>query len=131
MSRLKFVFIVALACAGCSPAGFQDPTYQRQVAELLRGKSTGKVASAGAAKSTTTGWATLKGVFKFDGSAPPTGAMSTAGKDAQVCGQQVPVQSLVVDSATGGIANVVIFARSKVSRIFEGGKKEHQRLFDQ
>ena len=132
MTKSNFVLlVVALTCAGCSPAGFQDPMYQRQAAELLRGKSTAKAATAGAAKSTTTGWATLKGVFKFDGSAPPAGAMSTAGKDVQVCGQQVPVQSLEVDSATGGIANIVIFARSKVSRVFDGGKKEHERVFDQ
>src|SRR6185437_10393601 len=82
-----------LACVGCSPAGFQDPMYQRQVADGLRGKSGGKAAVASQAKSTSTGWATLKGVFKYDGSAPPSGDVSTAGKDSQVCGQQVPVQS--------------------------------------
>jgi hypothetical protein len=125
------LLLVPLAFAGCSPVGFTDPMYQRQVADALRGKSAGKAASTEAAKSTSTGWATLKGVFKFDGSAPPTGEVSTAGKDAQVCGQQVPVQSLEVDRDSGGIANIVIFARSKVSRVFESGKKGQEHVFDQ
>ena len=42
----------------------------------------------------------------------------------------MPNQSLIVDGSKG-IANVVIFARSKVSRVFDGAKKGGQQLFDQ
>ena len=116
---------------GCGSRVQADPAVQLQVATALRSKGESKAASASTAvASTTTGWATLKGVFKFAGAAPPQGTLS-AGKDKEVCGEQVPNESLVVDSGSLGISNVVIFARSKMSRVKASDKKGTQKLFDQ
>ena len=57
-----------------------------------------------------TGWATLRGTFKLDGTPPANPALSV--QDPAMCapgGKTVYSQSVVVDPATKGIANVVIY----------------------
>jgi len=123
--------LVLLAAGGCGQGMQIDPAPQVQAAMALRA-SGGQKATHAAAVSTGTGWGTLKGVFKFSGNAPAEGFLSTAGKDGAVCGAQVPIQSLEVDSGTKGIANVIVFAR-KVSRVYDAYKKAEgkPREFDQ
>jgi len=62
--------------------------------------------------ATAAEWASLKGRFVFDGT-PPTPAVITADKDVEVCGKHKLVNEEVVVSEDGGLANVVIFVRSK------------------
>ena len=126
--------LTAAALSGCGSAMSADPRPQREVVEKLRekgaagstGDSTAAVASGG------TGWGHLKGVFKLAGTAPAPSKLSVE-KDLQVCGRH-PIfdQGLVVDSASGGIANVLVFAR-KVSREFPEYKSAApgETLFDQ
>ena len=57
-------------------------------------------------------WATLKGRFVIDGDAPAA-AKITADKDVEVCGKHNLVNEEVVVSEGNGLANVVIFVRSK------------------
>ena len=123
---------VMLLIAGCSQGVQIDPAPQEQLALALRKAGGGQKSTAHAAVSTGTGWGTLKGVFKFAGGPPAGSFMSTAGKDTAVCGMQIPMQSLEVDSSTKGIANVIIFAR-KVPRVFDAYKKAagQKREFDQ
>lgn len=78
----------------------------------------GGSAEAVVAEATGTGWGTLKGRFLYAGDPPKLGFVSTGGKDGAVCGAQVPNQALVVDSATKGIANIVLYAR-KAPRVFK------------
>ena len=55
-------------------------------------------------------WGSIKGKFVFKGDAPAAAQLPAKG----ACGvQQVPVEELVVDAATKGLANVVVFVRSK------------------
>jgi plastocyanin len=57
-------------------------------------------------------WGTLKGKFVYDGS-PPAPAKIDVTKDVEVCGKHPLVdESLVVDPA-GGLANAVIWVRTK------------------
>lgn len=61
-----------------------------------------------------TGFANLRGVFRLRGTAPPRSVLNVS-KDVGVCapgGKQVFSQALLVDDATQGIANVVVFATS-------------------
>lgn len=127
-----FVAGLALSTAGCSGGTYTGPAPKRDVAEKIRGGGEGSGGGQQTvAKSTGTGWATLKGVFTLNGSAPALQPLSTGGKDGNVCGQQVVNQSLVVDSKTSGIANIVIYAR-KVSRIHPDlAKPSESALFDQ
>jgi hypothetical protein len=125
------VALLLISVGGCGPGVQVDPSPQVQAAVALR-SSGGQQATHAAVVSTGTGWGTLKGVFKFAGNAPAEGFLSTAGKDTAVCGAQAPIQALEVDSASKGIANVIVFAR-KVSRVYDTYKKAEgqPREFDQ
>ena len=57
-------------------------------------------------------WASLKGRFVFDGT-PPAPVEITADKDVEVCGKHKLVNEELVVSDDKGIANVVLFVRSK------------------
>ncbi len=58
-------------------------------------------------------WGSLKGQFVFDGT-PPERAMIDPTADRQVCGQcMLKAEELVVDAESKGIANVVIYLRSR------------------
>ena len=122
---------LSLAVVGCGRKFYDPhPTPDAEVVAMLRAGG-GGAATADAAASTGTGWATLKGQFVLDGDAPSLPAISTAGKDP-LCPATVPDQSLIVDSGTKGIANVLVFAR-KVSRVFkpEDGSQPAPPAFDQ
>jgi hypothetical protein len=103
----------------------------KQIREVLI--ASGEGGEAGAAVATGTGWATLKGKFVFDGE-PPQMSPYSANKDTNTCtiNGQAPLQeTLLVDSATKGIANVAVFVRttSRVHESAQGG--EGSQLFDQ
>ncbi len=65
------------------------------------------------------GWGTLRGRFVFDGE-PPRRAQLDVNKDMEVCGKQ-PLydESLIVDEKTKEVRNVVVFLRSKPTRVHE------------
>ena len=125
--------VLALATiVGCN----SEPVYlpmpnEAQVAEL-RGGDAGGEEAGGEAAPVGEGWGTLKGQFVLAGGAPSLADVSTGGKDAPTCPASVSDDSLVVDSATGGIANVVIFLRN-TSRIHPDMTEpsEEDLLFDQ
>src|SRR5262245_38890784 len=96
------------ALSGCARPVSASPHPNNTAANEIREKlMVGSSAEgAGAVESTGTGWATLKGRFKFDGSPPAPGRL-VADKDTEVCGRggSIPDNSLLVAS-DGGIANV-------------------------
>jgi len=101
-------------------------------ASLSEGAEAGTGSSA--AGSTGTGWATLKGRFVFDGT-PPQMQPYNVNKDLATCtinGKAPLQQTLLVDSATGGLANVAIYIR-KASRVHVSLESPPSResLFDQ
>ncbi|HEY1600140.1 MAG TPA: hypothetical protein VGG64_11085 [Pirellulales bacterium] len=119
LTMLFFATLLLAAVSGCREAIALNPTVDVKVAKELRaGSGSGESGHAAAAEPTGTGWGTLKGKFVYAGDAPSASFFSTGGKDGAVCGQQVPNQQLVVDSASKGVANIVVFAR-KVSRVFK------------
>ena len=77
-------------------------------------------------------WASLKGRFVYDGT-PPEAPAITADKDVAVCGQPKLVHEELTVSADKGIANVVIFVRSKnvtVHPDLEDGSKAEPAVLD-
>ena len=77
-------------------------------------------------------WASLKGRFVFDGDAPEP-ATITADKDVAVCGKYKLVNEELVVSDGKGLANVVIFVRSKKVSVhpdLEDGSKADAMLLD-
>lgn len=120
------------AVFGCGHAMSADPLPRSEVVEKLRAKGTQAGAKAVAAQATGTGWGRLKGVFRLTGTAPTPSRLPVE-KDLQVCGKHPIVnESLVVDSATGGIANILVYAR-KVTREFPEYKSREAKevVFDQ
>jgi len=129
--------VVWLAC-GCGERGYLGPVADSRTAIEIRkalDTSSGS-ASEGAtadAASTGTGWGTLRGRFTFDG-APPTMAPYDVTKDLATCtldGKPPLQQTLLVDSATKGIKNVVVFVRN-APRVHESaGPSKEPIVFDQ
>lgn len=126
-----------LALGGCDRRATINPDVDFaseevvQTIEAIRSAGDGSGSDEeGAAAATGTGWGTLKGKFTFAGDIPTLPPMSTGGKDAAMCGDQVPDQSLVVDPASRGISNVVVFAR-KVSRVKDAEAPAAEAVFDQ
>ncbi len=128
---------LTLLFTGCDRRATIDPAVEfnspevTKIVDAIRAGSEGSGSeTTGEAASTGTGWGALKGRFLFDGSPPALGSISTGGKDADMCGDRVPDLSLVVDPASKGISNVVVFAR-KVSRVKEPESPVGEALFDQ
>lgn len=57
-------------------------------------------------------WGTLKGKFVLDGAAPKPAALDV-NKDVEVCGKHMLVNEELLVDAAGGIANVVVYVRTK------------------
>jgi hypothetical protein len=133
LSAALALAVVALSAVGCSRSS-DEPVYANlAAAEKIRVALGGEAGAVEEVAATGTGWATLKGKFTFDGD-PPTMPPYGVNKDQATCapGGQAPLQQyLLVDPASKGIANVVVFAR-KASRVHEGsGPKTDSILFDQ
>jgi len=126
----------ALVSAGCGPRVDLGPLPNSRVASEIR-KSFGASAEGGteddAAASTGTGWATLKGRFIYEGT-PPSMPPYDVTKDQATCtldGKPPLQQTLLVDSGTGGIKNVVVYLRD-ASRVHESAQpKAGSVLYDQ
>jgi hypothetical protein len=135
-SRSAVVGLLAaltLMAAGCGPGRVVGPTPDIAAAAALREVlvAGGPSAEVAAAAVTGTGWATLKGRFAFTGT-PGEKKPLVVDKDMAVCskdGLKLYDQSLRVDDATKGLADVVLFVR-KASRVKNPVPTE-QLVFDQ
>jgi hypothetical protein len=96
------------------------------------------IVSAGFCTSAQAQWGSLKGQLVLDGDLPTIKALVTKGdaaaKDSAVCAaQDVPDEKLVVDPASKGIANVVIYLSKKPAKVHPDlvKSKEKELTFDQ
>jgi hypothetical protein len=136
MRLVRLMPLVAAACliAGCGPGRVVGPAPDLAVAAKIREsimKVTGESGGAEKFVASGTGWATLKGRFLFAGT-PGAPAPLVVDKDMAVCakdGMKLYDQSLRVDSATNGLADVVVFVR-KATRVKNPVPTE-QLVFDQ
>jgi len=139
---LALTSIAALAVvsvSGCARPTMAGPRADQQVALDIRNKlkeGGSDTAAAGAeAAQGGTGWGTLRGTFKYAGTAPTPGKLNVD-KDTEVCGkgQGILDNSLVIGS-DGGIANIVLYARAKrvndLAKPLPKDEKEEPLLFDQ
>ena len=112
------LFLPLVAGAGCAPERVSAPVADAVAAAKIRSAIQTAAAPAGgnaaSAAPTGTGWATLTGRFTYAGS-PGAPKSLVVEKDTEVCtagGRKLYDRSLLVDPATKGLANVVIFART-------------------
>jgi hypothetical protein len=106
--------VAAAAFAGCTRGGPSGPAPREEAGLIIRRQleAGGKTTTTGPGTTEKpTGYATLTGFFKIQG-APPANPALNVDKDLNVCrpgGQTVYAQELLVDPATQGIANVVLY----------------------
>ena len=125
----------ALLLVGCQRSSDLGPLADAaRVPEIRKALGADAVEDGGAvAAPVGTGWATLRGVFKFDGE-PPSMPPYKVDKDQLVCivdGHAPPQEWLLVDSNTKGIANVALYLRNP-ARVHESAQTlEEPHIFDQ
>jgi len=98
-------------CARRLPPAERVNTQNVKILRTSFGGTATEAATTAAPSAEPTGWATLKGTFKIDGTPPPRQAVAIT-KDHDVCapgGKTVLSEELVVDSATQGIKDVLIY----------------------
>jgi len=120
------VFVLPVGCARKLPPAERVQTTNVTALRTAFGGGTSETATATAAVAEPTGWATLKGTFKLNGSPPAATALAVT-KDHEVCapgGKPVLSEELVVDS-TGGIKDVLIYLASPGKFPIGDAKWEH------
>jgi hypothetical protein len=131
-NRTAWLVLIAAAVAGCArpvpPAErVNDATVQVLRTAFGGGAAETSASAAPVAMAEPTGWATLKGSFKLGGAAPQRTPLRIE-KDHEVCapgGRQVLSEDLVVDSATQGIKDVVIYLTGPAKFPVGNEKWEH------
>ena len=120
LSQCLPFFAVAglLAVAGCNrlpPDVAANEAKSKMIRESIDAGGATAAAGSTANAGTPTGWATLKGKFKINGSV--TRAVLPVDKDKEVCapgGKQVLSEELVVD-ANGGVKDVLLYVSQTIS----------------
>jgi len=113
---ISLACLVAVLCAGCRRPLADGVSYSEGNVALLRTALGGDKAAAATpvAMAEPTGWATLRGVFKLSGQAPPPTPIAVS-SDFSVCmpgGKAPPGNDIVVDPS-GGIANIFVYLETK------------------
>jgi len=137
---LSLVFITSLwllSSSGCAPASADpvaDSKKAREIRVALLKKADAAAADTGAAEVGPAGFASLKGQFVL-GAGEVEIKLLNVTKDQDICapgGQMPRDNSLLVDSATRGIADIVVFAR-KTKNKHESATmpEEPEVVFDQ
>ncbi len=138
--QLVLLLITVAALPGCGRRSMSELRPDLEAVERIRqglkSADAGDEAAAGASGSEPTGFATLRGRFVLEGDAPPPQPLQIT-KDVSICapgGKQVFGQQLVVDPASRGIANVVIYAEKVPPEWVHADArpgKDDEVLFDQ
>jgi hypothetical protein len=129
LPRLALLLSAASLAAGC--ARYVPPAERASTrVPVLRtafGGSAVETTAAAATAAEPTGWATIKGTFKISGP-PPDRTPLTIDKDQSVCapgGRAVLGEKLVVDSATQGIKDVLVYLTGPAKFPVGNEKWEH------
>ncbi|MEX2309256.1 MAG: hypothetical protein WD738_16770 [Pirellulales bacterium] len=125
------------ALTGCNGEVDLGPVADAATIAAYRKAIVAEVASAEGGKTaaapTGTGWATIRGQFVFDGT-PPQMAPYNVTKEHNICsinGKSPLQETLLVDSASGGIKNVAVYLRD-ASRVHDSAAPKTGNVeFDQ
>jgi hypothetical protein len=137
----------ALAVFGCgvststmpvSQSGTSQPVLMAGVVGDASTITNAAMALAASAATAPGDWGTIKGQVVAAGPVDPLKLLITKGdasaKDSAVCAaHDVPDESLLVDSKTGGVANVVVYLQKKPTKIHPElvKSKDGEVVFDQ
>lgn len=120
--------LILLTCAATVVAavGCGDSSRSRgsrsdgQVVKSLRSRTQGESGGtqSGGGMEAADGWGTIKGRFVYGGPAPTQTPLSIT-KDVQFCGQHNLLEEALVVGPEGGVANVVVFLRTRNPKVHE------------
>lgn len=129
--------LAALGVAGCArplpPAEHAQAANVKILRTAFGGNATETAAASAGAVAEPTGWSTLRGSFKFNGTPPERQALDV-NKDQSVCapgGKVVLSQELVVDPSTQGIRDVLLFLTGPAKFPVGDPKWEHPSYVEQ
>lgn len=111
--------LASAALAGCGQPTPLDPAPNLTLVKSIR---EAKVETAGGGAESgpvaSDKWASLSGRFTFDGAAPALRGI-IPDKNPEVCGKDAPIpdERLVVDPATRGVANIVVYVTTKANKL--------------
>lgn len=132
----KAVALAMVVLAGCSRPASLGPVADLTAAKAIQETLTSEDAAAAATETaavTGTGWATLRGQFVYDGT-PPQRDPYDVTKEFNVCtdaGKPPLQETLIVDEATKGIKNVVVYLRN-AARVHDSAAPQNATVvFDQ
>ncbi|MBD3671995.1 MAG: carboxypeptidase regulatory-like domain-containing protein [Planctomycetaceae bacterium] len=123
-----------------APTADEEPEEEAPVAEKIEEPAAPEEKPAEKPKTTTSneagGMGSIKGVIKLTGAIPELPVLIKQGdstaKDSEVCAAEpVPDESLVVNSANSGIANVFIYMRKAPKGAPESEPSSEPVIFDQ
>jgi hypothetical protein len=119
--------------SGCENRVDLGPIADAGTAKSIRDALSSKAPAAEKKAAVGAGWGTIRGQFVFDGD-PPARAPYAVNKEPEICTDhgKAPLQeTLLVDPATKGIKNVVVYLRD-ASRVNDSAKpKSDSVVFDQ
>lgn len=130
LARGTALLALAAWAAGCARPLPPAERVNKGNVDILRvsfGGGAAETSAAAVVAAEPTGWATLSGTFKLNGP-PPQRPSLRIEKDQEVCapgGRPVLSEELVVDSATQGIKDVVIYLSSPTKFPVGDSKWEH------
>jgi hypothetical protein len=115
LAMFVFAMFVFVGCARELPDDTRaDMDTALQIRDAFSGD--GGDAVAGPVLKDPTGYATLTGVFKLDGKAPPEIPLAISGDDATLCsaGKNSPLVRTVAVGKDGALANVLVYLDMKI-----------------
>ena len=113
-SALFPLALMALALCGCQRPMAAEVVYDADQVEAVRTALNQEGAGGGggeAVRAEPTGWASIHGAFRIDGTPPPRRPAAVQGDDTSYCapGGNVPLSEEVVVGSDGGIRDVLVF----------------------
>ena len=109
---ILLVATALLVITGCGGAKTKTPSGKRPPIPG-KTKSTPGPTVGPKAPAVAEGWGDLKLRFVYDGEAPKPAKLSVAGPDAAFCKKNHPVDEDLIVGPKGGLANVVVYLRTK------------------
>lgn len=122
LALFSFLVVGSLVLTGCGPSdgdGGDDSSSTSDESSYSDDSSSSSTSDSTAPLNVTVEWGSLKGRFVYDGTAPAQSPVNMGdNKDAPYCGEFNPLdESLVVNSANGGVRDVVIYLRDETDKV--------------
>lgn len=119
------IMVFSAGCGGGESAAPSQPAASSTSSG--GGDSSSSTSSSATTETPREGWGSLSGRFVYGGSAPEPSKLNVT-KDTEVCGKHELIDESLLVGPDGGLANVVIFLRSKGAPVHESYQQEGREV---